>query len=67
MTAYFLLSLTVLLMLLLMSSRTVSAQERAVEKARCKSTAKARQYQALIQSMPEVVFPEEIYSAAYKF
>ena len=44
-----------------------SVQERRVERARCKRTGKARQYQALMRDLPDCIWPDEIYKAAFKF
>lgn len=45
----------------------VKAQEKTVERARRKKTDKARSYQALIESMPDVIWTDEIYNEAYNF
>lgn len=45
----------------------VKAQEKTVERARRKKTDKARNYQALIESMPDVIWTDEIYNEAYNF
>lgn len=42
-------------------------QERRIERARCKRTAKAREYQMLMRSIPDAVWPAEIYSIAFNF
>lgn len=44
-----------------------SVQERRVERARCKRTGKARQYQALMRDLPDCIWPDEIYAIAFKF
>lgn len=42
-------------------------QELRIERARCKRTAKAREYQMLMKSIPDAVWPAEIYSIAFNF
>lgn len=40
---------------------------KKVEKARCRKTKKARQYQELSRQMPDVVWTQEIHDQTYKF
>jgi len=40
---------------------------KKVDKARCKKTAKAREYQEISKQMPDVVWTQEIYDQTYKF
>lgn len=65
----FFILLTLILMeaLCFLVSRLRFFQERRVERARCKRTAKAREYQMLMRSLPDAVWPAEIYNAAFNF
>ena len=51
----------------LLVSRLRFFQERRVERARCKKSAKARSYQTLMRDLPDVVWPDDVYRVAFNF
>ena len=52
---------------LLLVSRLRFFQERRVERARCRKSAKARSYQTLMCDLPDVIWPEDVYRVAFNF
>lgn len=46
---------------------TKEAQARRVEQARRKTTDKARSYQRLMDSLPDVIWTRDIYEATFNF
>ncbi len=59
--------LAVIVLLMLLEEFTTEASARRVERARIKKTEKARSYKALMESMPDVVWTDQIYAATYNF